>query len=558
MSSSKQLIINCGASRVTAAIAEATSGGLEFEKLVTIPLDYDFSDDDSWLGAVRSALHELSHQHHFSGKATVIIPGSQVLTKTIRIPHVEQSKRAQILAFEAQQNIPYPLHEVVWDSQVVGDDGVETEVLIIACKSNTINEICSSVSAAGFKPVCISAATILEYNTIQFSQPELADDALVVNVGARTTNLIFKSADGFFARNIQLGGNTLTQNIADSLGKSFSHAEDVKQKFFTGDLDYTDEDSGAKLLRGSADAFIRRMGQEITRSIVNYRRQKNAPAPARILLTGRGSLLRGLSEQLATSQKIPVEIFDPLSNVTLGEKVTADTSDLQLEIGEIVGQACRELVANGAGVNLLPDEVQAELAFKAKKPLLLAAAVCLALAPWPAFLVFKDQVANYKDQARALQAQAGPLQARQSAIAEAEEKARAVSDSIELVEGLVNSKANWIQFFATLQESLTQVEDVWLDDLEVVRAESAGEDARIFDITLRGQMLVRESAKQTEITEELQAVLTRRIKLLQSSFESSEFIKASRPPSINFENLQRGLYVLPFRITLEADASKTL
>lgn len=555
MSSSKQLIINCCASRVTAVIADTGSGGIELDKLVTIPLDYDFSEDESWLAAVRSALHELSHQHRFSGKATIIIPGSQVLTKTIRIPHVEDGKRAQILAFEAQQNIPYPLHEVVWDSQIVGDDGVETEVLIIACKSNTIDEICSSVSAAGFTPEKISAATILEYNTLQFAYPELVDDALLVNIGARTTNLIFKSAAGFFARNIQLGGNTLTQSIADSLGKSFAHAEELKQKFFTGEQDYTDEDSGAKLLNGASEAFIRRTGQEITRSIVNYRRQKNAAAPERILLTGRGSLLRGMAEQLSASQKVPVEIFDPLENVTIGDKVVSSAEDLRLEIGEIIGEASRDLVANGAGVNLLPNEVQEEMAFNSKKPWLLVAALCLALAPWPAFLVFNGQGALYKDQARVLQGQTGPLQARQAAITNAIEKARAISASIEQVKGLVNSKSNWIQFFATLQESLMQAEDVWLDDLEVKRDIEAGEGEKVFEIALRGMMLVRESANGGEINEE---ALARRIKLLQSSFEESEFVDTSRPPDINFENLRRGLYVLPFSISLVVDTSKTL
>jgi len=54
---------------------------------------------------------------------------------------------------------------------------------------------------------------------------------------------------------------------------------------------------------------MRRMGQEITRSIVNYRRQKGAAAPKRILLNGRGALLEGLSEQLATSQKVNVEFL---------------------------------------------------------------------------------------------------------------------------------------------------------------------------------------------------------------------------------------------------------
>ena len=110
----------------------------------------------------------------------------------------------------------------------------------------------------------------------------------MINIGARSTNLLFRNLDGFFVRNIQLGGNSLTQNIADSLGKSFTQAEAIKHKFFGGDSDYSDDDSGAKLLNSCAESFMRRMSQEITRSIVNYRRQKGGAAPKRILLNGRG------------------------------------------------------------------------------------------------------------------------------------------------------------------------------------------------------------------------------------------------------------------------------
>ena len=232
MSSSKRLIINCGASRVTAAVVSSQAGSLQVEKLVTEELQYDFSDEEAMLRSIGAALKVLAQTHQLSGKATLIIPGNQVLTKTIRIPHIEEAKRAQIIAFEAQQNIPYPLHEVVWDSQVVGDDGVETEVLFIAAKSNLVNDFCGYVSAAGFMAESISAATVLDYNTLQFAYPELADDVLLINIGARSTNLLFRNPAGFFVRNIQLGGNSLTQNIADSLGKPFAQAEVVKHKFF--------------------------------------------------------------------------------------------------------------------------------------------------------------------------------------------------------------------------------------------------------------------------------------------------------------------------------------
>ena len=555
MSNSKQLIINCGASRVTAAVVSSSGGALQIERLVTESLKYDYSNDDAWLGAVGVALHTLHHQYKFSGNASFIIPGNQVLTKTIRIPHVEENKRAQIIAFEAQQNIPYPLHEVVWDSQVVGDDGVETEVLFIACKSNTIDEFCGEVARAGFSANTINAATVLDYNAIQFAYPTLDEDVLLINIGARSTNLLFKNPDGFFVRNIQLGGNSLTQNIADSIGKPFAQAEEVKHRFFSGELDYSDDDSGAKLLTSCSDSFMRRMGQEITRSIVNYRRQKGTSAPKRILLNGRGALLDGLSEQLATSQKVGVEFFDPLQNVTLDSELASDSTSLRLEISEIIGAAAQHMVADSAGVNLLPDELQREMDFGSKKPFLIIAAICLALSPWPVFVGYKQLGSAFEEAAQATKVQVVPLQSRLSQILDNTNKAVEISESIRRVEGLVNSKTNWIQFFAELQTSLTKTEDVWLDSLEVQR-EQPDKGEATYEVALEGQMLVRETL--AEIGGIDQEVISRRIKRMQSSFEDSEFIVSSKPPNINWSDLRNGLNVLTFTINLVVDTSKPL
>ena len=169
MTSSKRLIINCGASSVTAAVLSPSSGGLQVERFVSEELQYDYSDETTWQFAVAAALRNLTRTHKLSGAATLILPGSQVLTRPIRIPHVDPAKRAQTIAFEAQQNIPFQLHEVVWDSQEVRDDGVETEVLFVACKSGAINEFCASVAAAGLVVERISAATLLDYNALQFA-----------------------------------------------------------------------------------------------------------------------------------------------------------------------------------------------------------------------------------------------------------------------------------------------------------------------------------------------------------------------------------------------------
>jgi len=555
MSSAKRLIINCGASHVSAAEVSSHGGDLQIDRLVTEDLEYDYSNDEGWIGTVSDALKALARTHKLSGKATLIIPGHQVLTKTIRIPHVEASKRAQIIAFEAQQNIPYPLHEVVWDSQVIGDDGVETEVLFIACKSDTIDEFCRGVKNAGLVPECISAATVLDYNALQHANPDLEGDFLLINVGARSTNLLFRNDDGFFIRNIQIGGNTLTQNIADSLGKSFTQAEEVKQRFFSGDREYSEGDSGAQLLGSCAESFIRRMSQEITRSIVNYRRQRSGGAPKKILLSGRGALLSDLAEQLGSSQKAEVEFFDPLKNVTLDGSVDTDPAELRLQISELIGEAARGSVPNPAGINLLPEDIQQALRFSRQKPILMVAALCLAIAPWPAFVAFSGQKAAYEEAAAQVQVDIPPLRQLQSRIAENREMAETLHNSIERVEGLVNSKTNWIRFFADLQASLAQTRDVWLDELTVLREiDSQGE--KTYEVVVSGQMLVREAADGTQGVD--QDVLADRIRSVQSGFETSGFVMRSKSPRISWKYLQEGLKVLPFTISLVIDPSQPL
>ena len=556
---SNRLIINCGASSIIAASISVEGTQLRINKIYSEDLQYDYSSESAWLDATTEALKSLTARHKLSGAATVIIPGDQLLTKTIRIPQVAEQKRKQIIAFEAQQSIPYALDEVVWDSQEVGDDGIETEVLFIACKADTIYGLCDGISASGLQVEAASAATILNYNSLQYTEDELNQDLLSVNIGARSTNILFANANGFFARNIALGGNTLTQSIADGLGINFTQAEALKLKLFESDCAEAD-DATTKLLKDCSDAFVQRMRQEITRSIVNYRRQKNAPAPSTILLSGGASQLPSLGKQLEAMQQMSVRYYEPLKSVDMGPEAAKNVEDFVPQVSEIIGEAASAIIAKPAAVNLLPEEVKAKTRFAAKKPFLLAAAFFLALAPWPVVMSYKKATVAYVQQAESFNTIAAPLTANKSVLYELSESAKRLQDDIRRVEGLIQSKANWIQFCAELQLSLTEVEDVWLDQLSVVRTQpeaQSGEGDSSYSITLSGEMLVRESIDAGAGGVD-RALLTRRIKQLQSSFIASEFVLESKQPVIRWTKLNNGLNVLPFLINLSVDTTKPL
>ena len=546
MSAAKKLIVNCGAGHVTASIFSESNGGLVLESFAHEDLDYDFTEENDWLPAVAAAVRNVKSRVKGGDQAVLIVPGYQLLTKLIKVPHVDESKRAQIIAFEAQQQIPYPLDEVVWDHQIIADDGVETEVILIAVKSEVINDFCSEMRQQGITPESVEAASMLDYNAFRLNYPDVEGESLLVNIGARSSNLLFINEDGFFVRNITLGGNTLTQTLSDSLGKDFKFAEQIKIAFFSGQTSFDADDPSAQVLQTNAQSFQKKISQEITRSIVNYRRQRGGKAPQRILLTGRGSLLPGLVEQLQQSQRIPVEFFDPTAAVEIGSGVdSVDLEEHRPVLSEVVGEACRVVDPSSVSINLLPQALADKMRFAKQKPFILIGAACLALATVPPILHFMSAKADYTAEAQELKNRTPSLNSIHAEVDLLSQKAKAIKGDIAGLENLVNSRSNWITFFADLQQRLQDVQDVWLEDLTLDR-EASG------NLQISGRMLIKDW-NPDDPNASYQIAYGRIDDLLQK-FEASEFVKDVSNPQFDVNNPR----ILKFQFALEINPERPL
>lgn len=545
MSSSKSLIVNCGASHVSASYFSVNNGSLTLDDFQAVDLAYDYSIEDDWLFATIEAIKQLASSG-YKGKATLIAPGYQLLTKSIKVPHVEKAKQQQIIAFEAQQNIPYPLSEVVWDNQVISDDGVETEVLLIAIKSEVINRFCQQTGREGLVPESVQASSILDYNAYRANYGDTGENTLLINIGARASNLLFVNESGFFIRNIALGGNSLTQNLADNLGKPFQEAEQVKTAFFGGQTSYEADHPSVQILQKNAQAFQKRLSQEITRSIVNYRRQKGTQAPKKILLAGRGSLLPGLSEYLSQTQKVDVDYFNCFEKVAIGSGVdTALLESHRFNLSEAIGEASRLILDDPVSIDLLPQSLASEMAFEKKKPFLVVAAAALALATVPPILAYSQTSGSVKDDASKLESRVPGLKSLHGEIVANKEQAEDIRKDIANLETLVNSRSNWIVFFSDLQEQLQDVKDVWLEDLNLNR--SSGNKLEV-----SGRMLIKDFDPDNP-TKSAQAAGSR-VKLLLERFQSSDFIKSIA--DIKYDNTVPR--ILQFKFTLVTNPEKPL
>src|SRR6516165_12548396 len=158
-----------------------------------------------------AVLREMRHEMQISHRAVnYALPAQSVFARFVKLPPLGQEKLDKIISFEAQQNVPFPLDDVVWDYQIVGGGmGEEIQVVLVAIKIDLLDEINTAVEGTGLQTSIVDVAPMALYNAFRYSYPEIGDCSLVVDIGARTTNILFIESARIFLRSIPLGGSTI-------------------------------------------------------------------------------------------------------------------------------------------------------------------------------------------------------------------------------------------------------------------------------------------------------------------------------------------------------------
>ncbi|MFM7240646.1 MAG: hypothetical protein ACKO3A_00825, partial [Opitutia bacterium] len=214
------------------------------------------------------------------------------------------------------------------------------------------------------------------------------------------------------------------------------------------------------------------------RRLINLKRGTAGRQPTRILLTGRGALVPGLSEQLSETLRLPPELFDPSAFLRLGKNVSPEyVEHHRHQISEVIGEAARLVLPQTAGVNLIPRNIASQVAFDARKPWLIAAAALAALAPLPVYFAYSEAVNFNTEQVRELRRRHGELNGHLSALRTIRDQAndlQAVSAQLEFV---VLNQANWPTVLADLQTRVSECKNTWVDEIRMRREAQAAAPA---------------------------------------------------------------------------------
>jgi hypothetical protein len=236
-------------------------------------------------------------------------------------------------------------------------------------------------------------------------------------------------------------------------------------------------------------------------------------------------------------------------------------------MSELVGAAAALTLPNAVGVNLLPTHVSEGLRFSKQMPFLALAAICLALAPAVPLVMYHAQQAADRSGLAAVQSRNSQLQSLGSQIASTAEQAKQVRAEVAQFEGLVNSRSNWISFFADLQKILSNVKDVWLDQLAIDREQPAppptlpgqlpqAAPPPVYKLKITGRMLLRDYDPNNPGAFRQDAA-TKRVQDLLSRFTTdTDFVKSvDQDYTLDFTTDRR---LVQFVCTLEIDPNKPL
>jgi type IV pilus assembly protein PilM len=378
--------LDLGMQTVTMAVFErAGADGITLTGYARTGLVADPAADGSRAGQLKIALSELKTKLGWkTGSMACAIPSQGVFARFVKIPKVDPDAVGQVLYFEAQQNVPYPIEDVSWGYQVLPENEPDKlGALILATKLDQLESTVEAMQSAGLTPELIETSPVALYNAFRYNYPDAHGCSLLIDIGARATNLIFAEGEHVFIRTLPVGGGSISAALLKKFeGRSFNEVEEWKcaEGFIPPPGNYAGaKDAEAAEMGKIARTVMTRVHNEITRSITFYRTNQNGSAPMRVFLAGGGASLPYTLEFFNEKLSLPIEFFNPLRRVGVAAGVDAGALPaVAHSLGECTGVALRQLLGNcPVEIDLkAPSLVAAETA-RGRRPFLLAAAATL-------------------------------------------------------------------------------------------------------------------------------------------------------------------------------------
>ena len=459
------LAIDCGAANLKVALFEPLPNGtLVLEQYEVASLGQRGMEEVERTELLKEVLKDVLDRNEIRAKglsANICTPSYQSFTKFLSTPAVDGSKVGQIIQYEAQQNVPFPLDEVEWGYQIMGtmEDG-DLDVMLMALKLDVIDSLSTVCTDLGLKLAIVDGAPAALRNAFMHNYGELGGCSMLVDIGAKTTNVIFVEGGNFFVRSINFGANSITQEFARESNMDWQQAEEYKQQYGYVHMTNTEEpaDPYQAIAVRTARQVMTRLHQQIDQTKQYHVVQRKGQQPVRLFLAGKGATMFYTAEFFMEKFNLPVEFFNPFRNIELGPAVDREALAGEAHcLGELAGLGLRTTSVGLTEFNLMPKREKISRQIEGRSPYVIAMLFCLGLVCFVYGFKHKS-IAKKKDEAsRELKAKLSKYSGTAGSMASAGKNLEASKQDTEKVESLLHIRFIWLDITRSIQ---TVFEDV--------------------------------------------------------------------------------------------------
>lgn len=472
-SSNRLLALNIGASKVVLAEFATKRGGRpELLNYGTAKLGLGVEGGGQDDGRLATAIREVMRTCGIRRAPLLIsLSGQMVISRFARLPAVAEDKLLQMIKYEVEQNVPFPLEDIVWNHQLMGDaSSGEQGAMIVAAKTDSVREVTDRILEVGLEPEIIDVAPMALYNCLRYNYPNLTGCSVILDIGARSTNIVFVEGEKIYNRCIPVAGNVITQEIAKSFQISLEEAEQRKLEVAVVSMGGVSayEDVNVERVSKIVRNALTRLYAEISRSINFYRSQQEGSEPVRLFLTGGSAVIPYLDTFFADKLNVEVICLNPFQEMATSARLDHDRlGDDAFILAESVGLALRRALECPVEVNLMPPEISKRRTFNRRVPYfgLAAVGLLLCVGMWTRF--YGGQRKLYEEQHERVANQVTRLQAQQRQLTEATGNKEKIQKQASALRELLYSRGRWQSYMEALQASL--LPGMWLTEIKPVK-----------------------------------------------------------------------------------------
>ncbi len=321
---------------------------------------------------IAAALEKFLSRNDLSKDVVFVgVPGQQTLARFTKLPPVAPKRIPDIVQYEADQQIPFDMDEVIWDYQTFQEEGApDLEVGIFAMKRELIREHLLHFEQAAIEPIGVQSGPLAVYNAAHFDGLLADDTTMLLDIGAENTDAIIATKESFWTRTIPIGGNAFTEALVKSFKLSFAKAEALKKT--------ADSSKYARQIFQAMRPIFADLVQELQRSVGFYSSTHRDSEIQKLVVFGDAFLLPNLRKYLQQNLDMPVE--QPSSFASATGQTSDVLKDHILSFGAAFGLAIQGLDQAKVKTNLLPTEIAKQIVWRKKRPAFGAAAACLLIA----------------------------------------------------------------------------------------------------------------------------------------------------------------------------------